>query len=215
MIAAMAGSPAVCEHLHLPMQSGSDRVLAAMHRGYTAGRYLGRLVAARAAVADLAVTTDLIVGFPGETEADFEATLEVVAEAGFDSAYVFIFSPRPGTEAAELVDQFVPAAVVGERFDRLRAVVERSARLKHEARIGRVEEVIVEGPSKKDPAVLTGRTRQNKLVHLSAQSVPGTIRPGTYVSALITAAAAHYLHGDFVEQVATARHRTRIPVESQ
>ena len=168
VIAAMAGSPAVCEHLHLPMQSGSDRVLAAMHRGYTAGRYLGRLVAARAAVADLAVTTDLIVGFPGETEADFEATLEVVAEAGFDSAYVFIFSPRPGTEAAELVDQFVPAAVVGERFDRLRAVVERSARLKHEARIGRVEEVIVEGPSKKDPAVLTGRTRQNKLVHLSA-----------------------------------------------
>ena len=99
-IEAMATEPAVCQHLHLPLQSGSDRTLAAMHRGYTAERYLDRLAAARAAIADLAVTTDLIVGFPGETEDDFERTLEVVAEAGYDSAYTFIFSPRPGTEAA-------------------------------------------------------------------------------------------------------------------
>ena len=105
MIEAMATTSAVCEHLHLPLQSGSDRTLAAMHRGYTAARYLDRLAAARAAVDDLAVTTDLIVGFPGETDDDFERTLEVVAEAQYDSAYTFIFSPRPGTEAAGMVDQ--------------------------------------------------------------------------------------------------------------
>ena len=155
----------MCEHLHLPLQSGSDRVLAAMHRGYTAERYLERLAAARAAVADLAVTTDIIVGFPGETDDDFERTLEVVAEAAYDSAYTFIFCPRPGTEAAGRVDEFVPAEVVAERFERLRVVVERSALARHEARVGRVEEVLVEGPSAQGPAVLTGRTRQNKLVH--------------------------------------------------
>ena len=107
-IAAMAEVPEVCEHLHLPLQAGSDRVLAAMHRGYTAERYLERLAAARAAMPDLAVTTDIIVGFPGETDDDFERTLEVTAEAGYDSAYTFIYSPRPGTEAAERVDEFVP-----------------------------------------------------------------------------------------------------------
>jgi tRNA-2-methylthio-N6-dimethylallyladenosine synthase len=118
-IAAMAESPAVCEHLHLPLQAGSDATLAAMHRGYTAERYLERLAAARAAIPDLAVTTDLIVGFPGETDDDFAATLEVVAEAGYDSAYTFVFSPRPGTEAFGMADAFVPADVVAERFERL------------------------------------------------------------------------------------------------
>src|SRR5258707_8349461 len=122
----MAETPAVCEHLHLPLQAGSDRVLAAMHRGYTAARYLEKLAAARAAIPDLAVTTDLIVGFPGETGDDFERTLEVVAAAEYDSAYTFIYSPRPGTEAADRVDEYVDPAVVGERFDRLRVVVERS-----------------------------------------------------------------------------------------
>ena len=141
----------MCEHLHLPLQSGSDRVLAAMHRGYTAERYLERLAAARAAIDDLAVTTDIIVGFPGETDDDFERTLEVAAEAAYDSAYTFIYSPRPGTEAAERVDEYVPADVVAERFERLRIVVERSGLAKHEARVGRVEEVLVEGPSRKDP----------------------------------------------------------------
>src|SRR5579863_3877664 len=123
----MATEPAVCPQLHLPLQSGSDRVLALMHRGYTGERYLARLAAARAAMTDLAVTTDIIVGFPGETEDDFERTLEVVAEAGYDSAYTFIFSPRPGTRAATMTDAFVPDDVVAERFSRLRAVVERSA----------------------------------------------------------------------------------------
>src|SRR5437763_2120311 len=164
-IDAMAGTPAVCEHLHLPLQSGSDRVLAAMHRGYTATRYLEKLARARAAIADLAVTTDIIVGFPGETDDDFERTLEVAANAAYDSAYTFLFSPRPGTEASAMTDSFVPSDVAAERFQRLRVVVERSALQKHEARVGRVEEVVVDGPSKRDAQVLTGRTRQNKLVH--------------------------------------------------
>jgi tRNA-2-methylthio-N6-dimethylallyladenosine synthase len=208
-IAAMAETPAVCEHLHLPLQSGSDRVLAEMHRGYTAERYLAKLAAAREAVPDLAVTTDIIVGFPGETDDDFDRTLEVVAEAGYDSAYTFMFSPRPGTPAAARVEEFVPPEVCAERFERLRVVVERSALARHRARVGRTEEVLVEGPSKKDPALLTGRTRQNKLVHFRA---PGPIRPGTYATVRVTGAAPHHLTGELVAVTAPARHRTRIPV---
>ncbi|HLT70841.1 MAG TPA: MiaB/RimO family radical SAM methylthiotransferase, partial [Acidimicrobiales bacterium] len=208
-IAAMAEVPEVCRHLHLPLQSGSDRVLAAMHRGYTAERYLERLVAARAAMPDLAVTTDIIVGFPGETDDDFERTLEVVAEAGYDSAYTFIYSPRPGTEAAARVDEFVPAEVCRERFERLRVVVERSALARHRDRIGEVEEVLVEGPSRKDPSVTTGRTEHNKLVHFRP---PERLRPGTYATVRVTDAGPHHLVGELVEVTAPARHRTRIPV---
>jgi tRNA-2-methylthio-N6-dimethylallyladenosine synthase len=208
-IAAMAETPAVCPHLHLPLQSGSDRVLAAMHRGYTAERYLARIAEARAAVADLAVTTDLIVGFPGETEADFDQTLAVAAAAEYDSAYTFIYSPRPGTEAAEMAERFVDPEVVADRFDRLKVVLERSALARHEARIGRVEEVVVEGPSRKDPTVLTGRTGQNKLVHFAADA---PIRVGTYVDVAVTGAAPHFLRGELVGVTAPATHRTRIPV---
>ncbi|MDQ3106876.1 MAG: tRNA (N6-isopentenyl adenosine(37)-C2)-methylthiotransferase MiaB [Actinomycetota bacterium] len=210
-IAAMAEVASVCEHLHYPLQSGSDRVLAAMHRGYTAERYLRQLAAARAAVPDLAVSTDVIVGFPGETDADFERTLEVAAEAEFDSAYLFQYSPRPGTEAATMVDQFVAAEVVAERFDHIKAVVERSALRRHEARIGRVEEVLVEGTSRKDEAVLTGRTRQNKLVHFASPSGT-TIAIGSFADVRITAAAPHHLRGDLVAVTARPRHKTRIPV---
>jgi len=210
-IAAMAGTPAVCEHLHLPLQSGSDRVLAAMRRGYRADRYLEKLAAARAGVPDLAVTTDVIVGFPGETEADFERTREVVAEAEYDSAYTFLFSPRPGTAAAEMTERFVPAEVAAERFGRLQVVVERSALARHRARVGRVEEVLVEGPSKKDRSLTTGRTRQNKLVHF-ATATP--LPAGTFAEVRVTAAAAHHLWGDLVEVTARPRHRTRIPVAS-
>ena len=206
-IEAMATTAAVCEHLHLPLQAGSDRTLASMHRGYTAERYLRRLAEARAAVPDLAVTTDLIVGFPGETDDDFERTLEVVAEAEYDSAYTFVFSPRPGTEAATRTGEFVPVDVIADRFERLRVVVERSALAKHTARIGRVEEVLVEGPSKKDRAVATGRTRQNKLVHFAAD-----LPPGTYATVHVTGAAPHHLRGDLVDVVARPRHRARIPV---
>src|SRR5215210_6178263 len=169
-IEAMATTATVCPHLHLPLQAGSDRVLAAMHRGYTAERYLARLAAARAAIDDLAVTTDIIVGFPGETEDDFERTLEVVAEVGYDSAYTFIYSPRPGTEAANRVADFVPPEVTAERFERLCVVVG-------------VEEAVVEGPSRRDPEVTTGRTGQNKLVHFRAD---GPLRPGTFADVLIT-----------------------------
>ena len=208
-IAAMATTPAVCEHLHLPVQSGIDRVLAAMHRGYTAERYLQKLTAARAEIADLAVTTDLIVGFPGETNADMEHTLELVAAAEYDSAYTFIYSPRPGTEAAERVGDFVPADVCADRFDRLRVVVERSALAKHRARIGRDEEVVVEGPSKKDASVLTGRTRQNKLVHFApVEPLPR----GSYATVTVTGAAPHHLTGELVEVLAGPRHKVRLPV---
>jgi len=209
-IAAMAESPAACEHLHLPMQSGSDRILAAMHRGYTAARYLDRLADARAAFADLAVTTDIIVGFPGETEDDFERTLELAAEAAYDSAYTFIFSPRPGTEAAEMADRFVAPEVIAQRFERLKIVVERSALARHQARIGRVEEVLIDGPSKKDPTVASGKTRQNKLVHFPVDGpVPAA---GTFADVRITGSAAHFLRGELVEITARPRHKTRIPV---
>ena len=208
-IDAMATTPAVCEHLHLPLQAGSDRTLAAMHRGYTAERYLRRLAEARLAIPDLAVTTDLIVGFPGETEDDFERTLEVVAEAAYDSAYTFIFSPRPGTQAATRADEFVPPDVVADRFERLRVVVERSALARHAGRVGRVEEVLVEGPSKKDADVVTGRTRQNKLVHFAATAA---LPAGTYATVRITGAAPHHLKGELVDVVGRPRHRTLIPV---
>jgi tRNA-2-methylthio-N6-dimethylallyladenosine synthase len=210
-IAAMAEVDAVCEQLHLPLQSGSNRVLAAMRRGYTAERYLARLAAARAAVPDLAVTTDIIVGFPGETEDDFEATLAVVAEAAYDSAYTFIFSPRPGTRAAAMAARAVPAEVVAERFERLRAVVERSALGHHRARIGRVEEVLVEGPSRRDPAMGTGRTRQGKLVHFPAPAAR-LPRTGAFADVEVTGAAPHHLTGTLVRVTADPRHRTRIPV---
>jgi tRNA-2-methylthio-N6-dimethylallyladenosine synthase len=219
-IAAMAECESVCEHLHLPLQAGSDRTLARMHRGYTARRYLERLAAARAAVPELAVTTDLIVGFPGETEEDFAATLEVVEEAGYDAAYTFVFSPRPGTEAAAWVEDFLPADVTAERMQRLTAVVEGSALARHEARVGKVEEVLVEGPSKKDPAMTTGRTRQNKLVHFRA---PGTgdagagapaLRPGSFAEVKIDSAAPHFLRGSFIRTTADPARRVRIPVQA-
>jgi tRNA-2-methylthio-N6-dimethylallyladenosine synthase len=208
-IAAMAETPAVCEHLHLPLQSGSDRILKAMHRGYTADRYLERLRAARAGIADLAVSTDLIVGFPGETESDFERTLEVAAEAEYDSAYLFIFSPRPGTEAATMTDRFVAPDVIADRFDRLKVVIERSALARHRARVGQVEEVLVEGPSKKDPAVTSGRTRQNKLVHFTT---PAPTPTGSYATVHVTRGAPHHLAGELVEITARPRHKTRIPL---
>lgn len=210
-IEAMASHDAICPHLHLPLQSGSDRVLARMHRGYNAERYLDRLAAARVAVEDLAVTTDLIVGFPGETEADFERTLEVVAEAEYDSAYTFIFSPRPGTEAADMTGEFVAPDVIADRFERLRVVVERSALARHRARIGRVEEVLIEGPSKKDPSKTTGRTGQNKLVHFPTEA---PLRPGTFATVEVVSAGPHFLGGELVEVTAEPRHRTRIPVVS-
>ncbi len=206
---AMAETPSVCEHLHFPLQSGSDSVLAAMHRGYTAERFLAKLTDARAAISGVAISTDIIVGFPGETDDDFERTLEVAAAAEFDSAFTFVFSPRPGTEAAAMEDQFVPHDVAVERYERLRLVIERSSRRANETRLGIVEEVTVEGPSKKDPSVLTGRTRRNTLVHF-ASAAP--IKTGSYAEVRITDARVHHLLGELVGVTIAARHRTRIPV---
>jgi tRNA-2-methylthio-N6-dimethylallyladenosine synthase len=207
-IEAMAETSAVCEHLHLPLQSGSDRTLAAMHRGYTATRYLEKLAGGGAATPDPPAPTHITVGFPGETDDDFERTLEVAAEAEYDSAYTFLFSPRPGTEAAGMADRFVPADVAAERFQRLRVVVERSALQKHEARIGRVEEVVIEGPSKRDPSVLSGRTRQNKLVHFAGD----TLAVGTTAAVRVTAAAPHHMTGELVDVRERPSRRARIPV---
>ena len=210
-IAAMADVDEVCEHLHLPLQSGSDRILAGMHRGYTAERYLQRLNEARNQIADLAVTTDIIVGFPGETEEDFVQTLEIVAEVGFDSAYTFIFSPRPGTEAAEMVDKYVDHEVSVNRYERLRRVITRSSALEHQARVGRIESIVIEGPSKREPNQVTGRTRQNKIVHV--ESTRG-LNAGTYADVEITEAGGYYLMGELVQVTAQPKSRRRIPVVS-
>ena len=210
-IDAMAQVPEVCEHLHLPLQSGSDDVLSAMHRGYTADRYIEKVDAARRQIPDLALSTDIIVGFPGETDADFERTLEVAAEVRFDNAYTFVYSPRSGTEAAELVQRFVPAKISAERMERLRRVIERTSLKGNESRIGHDEEVIVEGQSKRDSEMLTGRTRHNRLVHFPAQE---RIRPGSYAQVRVTEARTFNLVGELLEVTAAAKHRTRIPVVS-
>ena len=210
-IDAMAQVPEVCEHLHLPLQSGSDDVLSAMHRGYTADRYIEKVDAARRQIPDLALSTDIIVGFPGETDVDFERTLEVAAEVRFDNAYTFVYSPRPGTEAAELVQRFVPAKISAERMERLRRVIERTSLKGNESRIGHEEEVIVEGQSKRDSEMLTGRTRHNRLVHFPAQE---KIRPGSYAQVRVTEARTFNLVGELLEVTAAAKHRTRIPVVS-
>jgi tRNA-2-methylthio-N6-dimethylallyladenosine synthase len=208
-IEAMAEVDSVVEHLHLPLQSGSDRVLAAMHRGYTAGRYLERLGDARARIDDLAVTTDIIVGFPGETEDEFSATLEVAAEAEYDSAYTFIYSPREGTEAAAAVEEFIAPEVSGARYDRLIDVIDRSGLRRHRERIGRTEQVVVQGPNHRRAGQIDGRTRQNKLVHFKHDEPLAT---GSRALVTITDAGTHHLKGELVEVQAVPSRRRSIPV---
>jgi tRNA-2-methylthio-N6-dimethylallyladenosine synthase len=174
VIAAIAECSAVCEHLHLPLQSGSSRILKSMRRTYTRERYLALVDLLRDTVPDLALGTDVIVGFPGETEADFAETLEVVEEVGFDSAFTFVYSPRAGTEAAEM-DEQVPEDVKRDRMERLVDVVQRAASERNASRIGRIEEVLVEGPSRTDPALLRGRTRRNTTVNFRGDSQPGDL----------------------------------------
>jgi tRNA-2-methylthio-N6-dimethylallyladenosine synthase len=185
VIEAMAESDAVCEHIHFPLQSGSDRVLRAMKRSYRAERYLGWLERIRRAIPGVAVTTDIIVGFPGETEDDFEHTLRVTGEARFDAAFTFQYSTRPGTPAVSYPDQ-VSKPVVQERFDRLVALQERISQEKNEALVGERAEVLIEGEGRKGN--LKGRTRTNKLVHL-----PGELEPGAFADVEITAAHPHFL----------------------
>ena len=174
VIAAMAECASVCEQVHLPLQSGSTRILKAMRRTYSRERYLALVERMRDAIPDLAFGTDIIVGFPGETEADFRETLEVVEEVGYDSAYTFVYSPRNGTEAAVMADQ-VPHEVKTERMERLVDLTQRMARERNAARVGRLEEVLVEGPSRTDPSVLRGRTRRNTTVNFSGSAAPGEL----------------------------------------
>jgi tRNA-2-methylthio-N6-dimethylallyladenosine synthase len=189
VIAAIAECDSVCEHVHLPLQSGSTRVLKAMRRTYSRERYLALVERLRGAIPDLALGTDVIVGFPGETEEDFRETLEVVDAVGFDSAFTFVYSPRAGTEAAEMPDQ-VPDEVKRERMERLVQAVQRCAAARNANRVGLVEEVLVEGPSRTDPALLRGRTRRNTTVNFS-----GTAAPGDLVAVTIEEATSTTLRG--------------------
>jgi tRNA-2-methylthio-N6-dimethylallyladenosine synthase len=209
-IAAMNETEAVCNQLHLPLQSGSNRVLKAMRRGYTVERYLQRLSDARDEIDDLAVTTDLIVGFPGESDDEFEETLEVVAAAQYDSAYTFIFSPRPGTRAASMIDDFVDHDVIKERFERLKAVLDRSALRKHEARVGLREEVLVEGLSRRNNQMLSGRTRQGKLIHFPVTDE--SLRAGSLALVDVVHGAPYHLLGELSSVLRPPRHRVRIPL---
>lgn len=190
---AMAETDAVCEQLHLPLQSGSDRILAKMHRGYTAERYLDRLALARQIIPDVNVTTDIIVGFPGETDEDFEQTMTMVAEARWDSAFTFQFSARPGTAAAAYTDVFVPQDVITERYGRLTQLQDQITAERHQEDIGKRLDVLVEGPSKRDATVLKARSRGGKLVHL-----PGISEAGTLLSVDIVAAKARFLVAELV-----------------
>jgi tRNA-2-methylthio-N6-dimethylallyladenosine synthase len=190
VICAMAELRAVCEHAHLPLQSGSTRILKAMRRTYSRERFVALAARMRAAVPDLALTTDVIVGFPGETEEDFRQTLEVVEEVAFDGAFTFVYSPRHGTEAAAMPDQ-VPDDVKRVRIERLVEVVQRVAHERNEARIGGVEEVLVEGASRTDPSLLRGRTRRNTTVNFV-----GSAAPGDLVGVRITGATSTTLRGE-------------------
>jgi tRNA-2-methylthio-N6-dimethylallyladenosine synthase len=190
VIEAMAECEKVCEHIHFPLQSGSDRILRAMQRSYRSERYLSWLERIRVAVPGVAVTTDIIVGFPGESEEDFRGTLHVVRAARFDQAYTFQYSPRPGTPAGTMPGQ-VPKEVVQERFDRLVELQESISLERMRETVGLTFEVLVEGIGRKGGA--QGRTRTNKVVHL-----PGKIAPGTFLDARILSAHPHHLTGELV-----------------
>jgi tRNA-2-methylthio-N6-dimethylallyladenosine synthase len=175
VIRAHAELGSVCEHIHLPLQSGSSRILKAMRRTYDRERYLDRVALIREHVPDASITTDIIVGFPGESEEDFEQTLQVAEQVGYDSAFTFIFSPRRGTEAAELTEGIVPHPVKVERMERLIEVVQRRASERAQRFVGRTVEVLVEGPSRTDPERRRGRTRHNKVVNFAGLAAPGEL----------------------------------------
>jgi tRNA-2-methylthio-N6-dimethylallyladenosine synthase len=190
VIRAHASLPALCEHIHLPLQSGSSAVLKRMRRTYTRERYLDRVALIREHVPDCAITTDIIVGFPGETEADFEQTLSLAEEVGYDGAFTFIYSPRRGTEAAVLEDQ-IPHEVKVQRLERLVEVIQRRAAERSQRFVGRSLEVLIEGPSRNDPSRLRGRSRHNKVVNFAGLGAPGEL-----VSVDITAATSQTLSGE-------------------
>ena len=177
VIRAHAELASVCEHIHLPLQSGSSRILKAMRRTYDRRRYLDRVSLIREHLPDVALTTDIIVGFPGETEEDFAQTMEVVDEVGYDGAFTFIFSPRRGTEAGAISEGLVPHPLKVERMERLVELVQRRARERAQRFVGRTLEVLVEGPSRTDPDRLRGRTRHNKVVNFTGLAAAGELTP--------------------------------------
>ncbi len=191
VVRAHAELDSVCEHVHLPLQSGSSRVLKAMRRTYDRERYLDRVALIREHVPDVSLTTDIIVGFPGEGEEDFEQTLSLAREVAYDGAFTFIFSPRRGTEAAAIGDGLVPHPVKVERMERLVEVVQASARARAQRFVGRTMEVLVEGPSRTDGTLLRGRTRHNKVVNFA-----GLAKAGELTDVLITSATSQTLHGE-------------------
>jgi len=191
VVRAHAELPSVCEHVHLPLQAGSSRVLKRMRRTYSRDRFLDRVALIREHVPDCAITTDIIVGFPGETEDDFRETLQVADEVGFDGAFTFIYSPRRGTEAAAFEDEFLPHEVAVERMERLVEVIQRRARERAQRFVGRTMDVLVEGASRHDPSQLRGRIRHNKVVNFSGLGAPGEIVPVE-----ITAATSQTLTGE-------------------
>jgi len=192
VIRAHADLDSVCEHIHLPLQSGSTRILKAMRRTYGRERYLDRVAMIREVVPDCSLSTDIIVGFPGEEESDFAETLEVVEAVGFDSAFTFVFSPRRGTEAAALGDA-VPQEVKRERMDRLVEAVQRRAAERAQRFVGRTVDVLVEGPSRTDPSRLRGRTRHNKTVNFNGVAEPGELARVEVSSATSTTLAGEEL----------------------
>jgi tRNA-2-methylthio-N6-dimethylallyladenosine synthase len=191
VIRAHAELPSVCEHIHLPLQSGSTRILRAMRRTYDRQRYMDRVALIREHVPDVALTTDIIVGFPGETDEDFRQTLEVAEQVAYDSAFTFLFSPRRGTLAAEITEGLVPHPVKVARMEQLLEVVQRRARERAQRFVGRTLEVLVEGPSRTDPERLRGRTRHNKAVNFS-----GLASPGELTQVQISAATSQTLAGE-------------------
>ena len=200
VIDAMAETPNVCHQLHMPLQSGSDRVLKAMRRSYRSARFLSILDKVRAAMPDAAITTDIIVGFPGETEEDFQQTLEVVRQARFSSAFTFQYSPRPGTPAAEMPDQ-VPKEVVQERYDRLVELQNDISWQENRKLVGTTVELLVAtGEGRKDAEThrMSGRARDGRLVHFTPRgdAIDRKIRPGDIVETTITYAAPHHLVAD-------------------
>ncbi|MFM9023301.1 MAG: radical SAM protein, partial [Solirubrobacterales bacterium] len=188
---AHATLASVCEHIHLPLQSGSSRVLKRMRRTYDRSRYMDRVAMIRERLPDCAITTDIIVGFPGEDEEDFAETLEVAEEVGFDGAFTFVFSPRRGTEAAGMEELFVDPDVARERMDRLVEVVRRRGAERARRFVGRELEVMVEGNSRERPGQLRGRTRHNRNVYFEGLGEPGDLLPVT-----ITAATSQSLTGE-------------------
>ncbi len=191
VIRAHAELPSVCEHIHLPLQSGSSKILKAMRRTYDRDRFMDRVALIREHVPDCALTTDIIVGFPGETEADFEETMEVVDEVGFDAAFTFLFSPRRGTEAEKITDGVVAHPVKVQRIERLVELVQDRARERAQRFVGRTVDVLVEGSSRTDPDRMRGRCRHNKVVNFSGLAQAGEIVPVT-----IDQATSQTLSGD-------------------